>query len=103
MITEEMYYTPTIDQFVEGFEYQTKHTMGYSIMDFSKPEECTKPEMKDYWFDNIVPNLDKPTYLHTIIKEDGTTWTFMNEPWPDEDPLRTIKIMLENGNIRAKR
>ena len=59
--------------------------------------------MKDYWFDNIVPNLDKPTYPHTIIKEDGTTWTFLNDSGMYDDPLRTIKIMLENGNIRSKR
>ena len=97
------YYTPKIEQFVEGFKYQTKHTMGFSIMDFSNPEKSIKPKMKDYWFDNIVPNLDKPTYPHTITKEDGTTWTFLNDSGMYDDPLRTIKIMLENGNIRSKK
>ena len=99
----DKYYTPEIEEFVEGFKYQTKHSLGFSIMYFSNPEKSTKPEMKDYWFDNIVPNLDKPTYPHTIIKEDGTTWTFLNDSGMYDDPLRTIKIMLENGNIRSKR
>ena len=99
----EKYYTPKIEQFIEGFKYQTKHTIGFSIMDFSNPEKKAKSNMKDYWFDNVVPNLDKPTYPYTITKEDGSTLTFLNDSGMYDDPLQTIKIMLKNGNIRAKR
>ena len=74
-----------------------------SIMNFSKPNEYIKPDMKDYWFDYTVPNLDKPTYPYTIKNEDGTTITFLNDSGMYDDPLDTIKIMLENKNIRAKK
>lgn len=100
----EKYYTPKIEQFVEGFEYQVKHSLGMSFMDFSKPQEYTKPEMKDYWFDKIVPNLDPITYPYTIKDEEGNILTFLNDSGLyNTDPLETIKILLENGNIRAKR
>ena len=99
----DKYYTPKIEEFVEGFKYQTKHSLGFSIMYFSNPEKSTKPEMKDYWFNNIVPNLDKPTYPYTITNEDGTTITFANGSGMYDGPLETIKIMLENGNIRSKK
>ena len=97
------YYTPKIEQFVEGFKYQTKHTIGFSIMDFSKPEEYIKPNMKDYLFDNIVPNLDPVTYPYTTHNENGIRVTIMIDDGIYNAPLQTIKIMLENGNIRAKR
>lgn len=103
MIIEEEYYIPKIEQFVEGFEYQTKHTMGYSIIDFSNPEKSTKPKMEDYWFDNVVPNLDPITYPYTFKTEGGDTVTIMNDDGLSSDPLKTIKILLENGNIRAKK
>lgn len=99
---EDKHYTPTIEQFVEGFEYQVKHTMGYSIMDFSKPDEYTKPDMKDYWVDRVVPNLDPVTYPYTF-KDGDSTITILNDDGMHNDPLQTIKILLENGNIRAKR
>tara|TARA_R110002124_G_scaffold281430_1_gene455734 strand:- start:89663 stop:89965 length:303 start_codon:yes stop_codon:yes gene_type:complete len=97
------YYTPTIEQFKEGFKYEVKSTHRLDIMDFSKPEESIKGEWQDSWYERTVPNMDPIKYPYTTIDDEGNTWTILNAAFPNEDPLRQIKIMLTDGQIRAKR
>lgn len=102
MNQEDKYFIPKIGQFIEGFKYQTKQSLGFCVIDFSNPEKSTKPNMKDYWFDHVVPNLDPTVYPHTFMREDGTSWTIVNKSPMEDDFLERIKIMLENGQIRAR-
>lgn len=102
MQSQNKYYTPKIEEFVEGFKYETKHRFRFDIWDASNPENNKEGKWKESWIENTVPNMDPLEYPYTTTDEEGNTWTMMNEPFPHEDPLRTIKILLENGNIRAK-
>lgn len=101
---EEGYRVPTIDEFVEGFEYEDAHDMRWDIVDFTEPANTIKGEWQRIWHKKTVPNLDPISYPYTIKNEDGTTWTFMNSPGIyDEDPLSYIKVRLEQGLIRTKK
>ena len=98
---KDKYYIPKIEEFVEGFKYQVKHSGGIIIIDFSDMSKNIKGEAVISWFDRVVPNMDLITYPYTVKNEDGASYTFMNAD-PFYDPLGQIKHMLENGTIRAK-
>jgi len=96
------YRTPKIEEFVEGFKYQTSHRFRMDIIDFSNMENTIKGEWQTSWYDNVVPNLEPKIYPYSYTDEIGVCWTIMNEPFPGEDKLGRIKIGLENKTIRAK-
>lgn len=97
------YRIPNISEFIEGFEYQVPHTYRIDIVDFSKEPSIVKEgKWNTIWVDRVVPNLDPIIYPHTIIDEEGISWTFMNPDPTEENFLERIKRMLENGQIRAK-
>lgn len=95
------YYTPDITEFVEGFKYQVANSFRLDIIDFANPENNKKGNRQTVWYDRVVPNLDPIEYPYTIKDESGMTYTIMNNPFPDEDPLHSIKVGLKNKTIRA--
>lgn len=99
----EGYYVPKIEEFVEGFKYEScTSSTGYIIMYFDDTREDYRSPMEDMWVEGTVPNLDPIEYPHTINNEDGTTLTIMNNCGLYDAPLWRIKQMLSHKQIRVK-
>jgi hypothetical protein len=96
------YYVPEIEEFVEGFKYQTPHTGRLDILNMSD-KTTQKGKTVTTWFDRVVPNLDPITYPHTYTDSEGISWTFLNPDPLEENYTDRIKRMLELNQIRCKK
>ena len=97
------YRTPRIEEFVEGFEYQVAYTTRLDIIDFSNMENIIEGEWQTSWYDRVVPNLDPIVYPHKYTDEMGIHWTIINDPFPGEDKLKSVKVGIKNKTIRTKK
>jgi len=104
---KEEFRIPNLDEFIAGFEYQvqTKHTGGYSIIDFGKsPSQLLETHLEDFyiWSNKIVPNFKEKFYTEKY--PDGEEWTWLTTSLfgTEIDYLSNIKTLLEQNKIRCK-
>lgn len=103
--------TPTIEEFVPGFEFE-RHTATWQmvVVDFGSSEKIDNKlveqigEPYEEWRTETVPDYsNNQTYTET--REDGTTWTWLRNPYmtfPRENYFEGIESGLKEGRIRCK-
>lgn len=98
------YYVPTLDEFVDGFEYEYKARVqgSFCIMDFSTLT-CTDNE--DFDYESWTPATYK-IYTYPYTHEYNGFTVVQMAPYPEETNeviLQRIQSLLDDNSIRAKK
>ena len=106
METKAKYYTPSLEEFKQGFKFEKRYEKkgdyigSIIIWDFSNDannEEIKIYAKKDRWVKFKV-NWDRPAKMKTI-KHGECTITYLDLP----EPMYNLEKLLKDGRIRAKR
>ena len=104
----KIYRTPKLSEFVDGFEYQQKHTHRMMWLDMSdrKLINGEGTDWIDTWSNYVYNGLELKTYEDgkqyiEYTSPNGTKWSLMYNPMM-YDPIHQIKGLLEGGSIRVR-
>lgn len=105
---EAKYYTPEIEEFHIGFEYEihTISTGGFSIMSFDKEgntkvTKLSEPDIK-VWEKSKVFNPVHTNKRNIFKNADGTTWDLADDEFFYHRSLKDIAELIKNEQIRVK-
>lgn len=104
-MNENKYRTPTIDEFIQDFEYELliEESGRYVMYDYNTNEECySKPWKFEYWCPKIV--TWKAPEGFTTVECDGITYTIDNSIGNFLDGIseEVLQKQINAGKIRVK-